>query len=359
MKTKFNYQLVKDELFNITIKNLEKKLYLLPEKDLKKEYYDNLLQLESSIIHQAKFDGYFLMLTDIINTAKSLKISINCFGAIQNSLFSYLLDISNEYKEVSIVDFILFEEEPTINIIASSYRYNEVIDYLQRKYNNLIDNIKKNTIYFKDNLKIVFYNLNVDTINKPKKSTLINLGLDYKLADINYSQTYTSITKNNEILLGLDDFGIGEVIASKIILQREEKQFIDFEDLVQRVPLIKNIGKFHLKRIEASFWQNLQNYLTMQELKDRCVYKIISRNARYGIWLKEKNGFLISRKKFNANYLFIEYHWDFDDIVGTVKPVKIIEKILFEIDTEYDRHDKNILDYLNNIESNHTTKQRS
>ena len=66
--------------------------------------------------------------------AQTLNISLNCFGTIQNSLVSYLLEISQIYKQTSFLDFILFENKPTINIIASTYRYHEIIGYLEHKY---------------------------------------------------------------------------------------------------------------------------------------------------------------------------------------------------------------------------------
>lgn len=44
-----------------------------------------------------------------------------------------------------------------------------------------------------------------------------------------------------------------------------------------------------------------------------------------GIWLKDNNSFLISRFKFDMNFLFEEIHWDICNHFGTVKPTKEIE----------------------------------
>ena len=64
--------------------------------------------------------------------------------------------------------------------------------------------------------------------------------------------------------------------------------------------------------------------IKMENLKDRWVYKIRARNAHVGVWIEEKNGFLIPREKFEALYLFIEYHYDFDPTIGTAKPYEEI-----------------------------------
>ena len=352
MTTKFNYQLSDNKLLDLVLQNLDEKLDLLPSKTSKKEYYQNILKSEIDLIQKAKFDGYILLVTDMIMFAKTSNISIDCFGTIQNSLMSYLLEISQIYKQTSFLDFILFEKKPTINIVASTYRYHEIIGYLEHKYSKIIKNIDNDIIYFNDKLQIKFIDLNVDVQNKPKKIDILNLGLECLSTDINLSQSHTIITDKNQILLGLDSCGIGEVLANRIIREREEKYFSDFDDLVLRVPLIKNIDEVYLKMVEASFWQNTKEYLKINELKDGYIYKIIARNAKYGAWIKDKNAFMISRWKFNRNYLFLEYHWDYDDLVGTVKPTKEIEKFPFEIKAknEYNQEEtKEILKFLNNL----------
>ena len=53
-----------------------------------------------------------------------------------------------------------------------------------------------------------------------------------------------------------------------------------------------------------------------------------------GVYDKSQIGFVISRFKFKANYLFTEYHWDIGDIKpdfsqwATVKPLKDLGPIL-------------------------------
>ncbi len=67
-------------------------------------------------------------------------------------------------------------------------------------------------------------------------------------------------------------------------------------------------------------------YLKINELKDGWTYRIFARNAYIGIWQQEEKGFIISRFKFEHNYLFVEDHWDTGAPHGTVKPFFEIEK---------------------------------
>ena len=75
---------------------------------------------------------------------------------------------------------------------------------------------------------------------------------------------------------------------------------------------------------------NSNNYLHESELESGCLYYINARNAHLGIWIPKKSGFIISRFKFDANYLFIEYHFDTGTPYGTVKPFIKIEKVPFD-----------------------------
>ena len=100
--------------------------------------------------------------------------------------------------------------------------------------------------------------------------------------------------------------------------------------------------------------QDSTDYLGMDELEDQYSYKIYARNAYAGVWLKGKNGFLISRYKIGPRpYLFIEYHWDTGEPLGTVKPLGLIEKCPFEIKENYNDIEKQkMLGYLDKLEEN-------
>ena len=117
MKTKFNYNSKqKKQLSKLALKGLKNKIDLLPDvssmyqkkldKKRKLQKYINILNEEVDILKTIKFDGYLIMLSDIINYAKQLNISITCYGSVQNSLISYLLDIVDVYTLKSRKDFI-------------------------------------------------------------------------------------------------------------------------------------------------------------------------------------------------------------------------------------------------------------
>lgn len=89
----------------------------------------------------------------------------------------------------------------------------------------------------------------------------------------------------------------------------------------------------------------VKEYLKMKELKDGYLYEIIARNAKYGIWSAEKEAFLISRIKFDDNFLFEEHHYDCPAF-ATAQPIREIEKA----PKWYE--EKNILKYLNKFEGN-------
>lgn len=98
-----------------------------------------------------------------------------------------------------------------------------------------------------------------------------------------------------------------------------------------------------------------QEYLEPHELKPGGLYKIKARNASFGIWTPEYQGFHISREKFGRNYLFVEIHWDLSDGFGTVRPLKFIEMCPFDTaqlkDWNTDAElEKKVLEYLNEFE---------
>lgn len=73
-----------------------------------------------------------------------------------------------------------------------------------------------------------------------------------------------------------------------------------------------------------------EKYLPKKELKFNHLYYILGRKSHLGIWIPKKKGFIISRFKFDRNYLFLEYHWDIGIPYGTVKPFIEIEEVPFD-----------------------------
>ena len=103
-------------------------------------------------------------------------------------------------------------------------------------------------------------------------------------------------------------------------------------------------------------------YLKMDQLNAGYLYKIKARHANYGIWLPQRQGFITSRIKAGANFIFEEHHWDCKAF-ATVKPLEEIEKSPFDaekINIEYSEKNskklfgypksKEILAYLNKFE---------
>jgi hypothetical protein len=98
-----------------------------------------------------------------------------------------------------------------------------------------------------------------------------------------------------------------------------------YEDLLNSLPDAE-VGKLrdpnealrtdlHSRIYEACF-----PYIKIPDLVDGAVYEIHARNAHVGVWREAQKGFEIPRHKFDNTYLFIEYHWDWDRLHGTVKP---------------------------------------
>jgi len=52
-------------------------------------------------------------------------------------------------------------------------------------------------------------------------------------------------------------------------------------------------------------------------LIDRGLYLIHARNAKVGVWLEKKKSFIISRWKFESNFLFEEFHYNTGAPYGT------------------------------------------
>lgn len=91
-------------------------------------------------------------------------------------------------------------------------------------------------------------------------------------------------------------------------------------------------------------WESIRRWIPMENCRDGYLYRILARNADYGIYNEKHKGFLISRFKFSDNYTFTEDHWDTGAPHGTVKPLMEIGKApkgMTEAET---------LEYLNRID---------
>ena len=127
-----------DYLKELAYEGLEKKTAGFD--DNKREIYKERLELELGIIKQMGFSGYFLIVWDFINYAKTRKIPVGPGrGSAAGSLVSYCLGITDidpiEYK-------LLFERflnperitMPDIDVDFCVERRDEVISYVKEKY---------------------------------------------------------------------------------------------------------------------------------------------------------------------------------------------------------------------------------
>jgi len=301
MKTKFNYNSKeKKQLFKLAIKGLTDKIDLLPDvssmyqkkldKKRKLQKYKNILNEEIDILKTIKFDGYLIMLSDIVNYAKQSNISIACYGSIQNSLISYLLDIVDSYTlkgRKDFINFIPFEKKPNLYIVADFSRYYEIVSFIEYKYPKQIMKIKNKTIKFNDNLKINFIDLNISKQTVLKKDDITNLGLKIIKPNINTSQKQATFVKvQNKTLknawlkkriiclsLGLESLNIGDMLINRILMARDEdnyKPFSSIDDLTKRVPMINDTDKKSKKIVfdnlqidldkMSKFKEDLKNY---------------------------------------------------------------------------------------------------
>jgi hypothetical protein len=88
-------------------------------------------------------------------------------------------------------------------------------------------------------------------------------------------------------------------------------------------------------------------YIDLDKCEDKCIYFINARNGLVGVFRKETKGFILSRHKFDSNFLFEEYHYDTGEPFGTVKPIEKLSICAVPINTNV--KNKELLRLLNRI----------
>jgi DNA polymerase III alpha subunit len=249
MTTKYNYSLEdKELLLNLALESLEKKLHtlrdlssmgeIITDESFKREKYEGYVRKELALLVQIKFDGYLHLLYELSTYAKQTNIFCEFYGSIQNSLTAYLLGIVSNYEFISsgeFINFTPFTKEPTINVVCSSDRKYELIDFINHKYSNLIKN-KDENIEFLEPLKINFVDLDIGVKTSLSKEEATSLGLKVHEVNINFSTEHSRLTKQNEIVLGFDSLGLGAVQINKILYERKENGiFKNFDDFCTRL----------------------------------------------------------------------------------------------------------------------------
>jgi hypothetical protein len=131
------------------------------------ENYDKYLSIIEDEITELKkinFDGWMLLLADVVLVSREISGFVSAFGSIQNSFTAYALGIVDyfDFKNYDFKRFTPFREKPVVNIVISSYANAGCMGYVKHKFPHLIKKTKKRTIIFKENLKIKFVDLDID-----------------------------------------------------------------------------------------------------------------------------------------------------------------------------------------------------
>ena len=170
----FNYNIEdKNILLDIAIRGLKYKIDELPmykssiENDNDNfEAYVEHMKKEIAVFEEMKFDGYMLLLHNMLNSSREMNIFITCFGSIQYSLVAYVLEITEYYNFRGFREFLnftAFEKNPSVHVVSSSPRINGVLSYMEAKYSKLIKKLTYNkNISFHDNLTLKFIDLDID-----------------------------------------------------------------------------------------------------------------------------------------------------------------------------------------------------
>ncbi|WP_027334677.1 DNA polymerase III subunit alpha [Mycoplasmopsis felifaucium] len=260
--------------------------------------YKNRIQEEFEIIKSLGFINYFLIISDLIEYAKSKNISVGPGrGSAAGSLISFLLGIT----EINPLRFdLLFERFlnpqkvswPDIDIDIQDDRRDEVFEYLRNKYGTentaLISTFQ--TFGIKQSIRDVGRILNIDlaTINRISKS--INAFISSESIEDEYNNNllfqreineYPELYKHAKKIQGLPrQFGIhaaGFIIADKSI-SNYVPVFVNSSQVYQQVQVpMEYIENFGLLKIDLlglktlTEIKNIENKLTGVKLFDELV----------------------------------------------------------------------------------------
>ena len=162
MTNKYNNKVLREGLLLRTaIQGLREKV---DPSDDNFQKYEDVIKKEILSFENIKFDGYMLLLADVVLVSKEISGFVSCFGSIQNSLTAYVLGIVDfyEFDEENFKNFTPFVKKPVVNILISSYANDGCMGYVKHKYPDLIKKTKKRTIIFNDDLKIKFIDLGIE-----------------------------------------------------------------------------------------------------------------------------------------------------------------------------------------------------
>jgi len=132
--------------------------------DEKFSFYEACIVQEILVLREIGFDGYMLLLQDVVIVSREISDYVQCFGSVSNSLTAYVLDIVDDYKFDGLQNFINFTpftSNVRVNILISTFANNGCLGYIKHKYPKLIKKIKRKSVMFNDGFKIKFIDLDV------------------------------------------------------------------------------------------------------------------------------------------------------------------------------------------------------
>lgn len=130
--------------------------------------YEKIIKKEIKLIEDINFDGWMLLLADVIMVSREISGFVSAFGSIQNSLTAYALGIIDvyEFNEDNFKKFTPFVKKPVVNIVICSYANSGCMGFVKFKYKKLIKKSTKRAITFNEKLKIKFIDLGIDISRK-------------------------------------------------------------------------------------------------------------------------------------------------------------------------------------------------
>ena len=170
---KFNYHALREDmLLGYAKLGLSEKIDTLPDFTLDNTYeekfakYETYLVKEITVIKEIAFDGYMILLQDLIVVSREISGFVQSYGSVQNSLTAYVLGITDNYEFNylrNFINFTPFTKKAKINIVISVFSKAGCVGYLKHKYPELVKKTTKSSVIFNDGLKVKFIDLDIDS----------------------------------------------------------------------------------------------------------------------------------------------------------------------------------------------------
>ena len=170
---KFNYHALREDmLLGYAKLGLSEKIDTLPDFTLDNTYeekfakYETYLVKEITVIKEIAFDGYMVLLQDLVVVSREISGFVQSYGSVQNSLTAYVLGITDNYEFNylrNFINFTPFTKKVKINIVISVFSKAGCVGYLKHKYPELVKKTTKSSVIFNDGLKVKFIDLDIDS----------------------------------------------------------------------------------------------------------------------------------------------------------------------------------------------------